>query len=134
MFYVNDKGNLQVGEHPGEGWIQVNDPKSSYYKLKPNWKECIPDVWEFNPFKVSTQLNFLVDTVVGDKLAKAINYRYYGVITGTARIYLPKGYYFESYYDNTVFHCPGVPTPDVYGMGYLGYSNGTDFFVGMMPG
>lgn len=73
MFYINDKGNLQVGEHPGEGWIEVNDPKSSFYRLKANWKECIPDVWEFNPFKVSTQLNFLVDTVVGDKLAKAYN-------------------------------------------------------------
>lgn len=71
MFYVNDKGNLTVGEHPGEGWVEVNDPKSSYYKLKTNWKECIPDVWEFNPFKVSIQLNFLVDKVIGDKLTKA---------------------------------------------------------------
>lgn len=73
MFYINDKGNLTAGEHPGEGWIEVNDPKSSYYRLKANWKECIPDVWEFNPLKISTQLNFLVDQVVGDKLAKAYN-------------------------------------------------------------
>lgn len=73
MFYINDKGNLIVGEHPGEGWIKVDAPKTSNYRLKSNWKECIPDVWEFNPFKVSLKLNMLVDKVIGDKLAEAYN-------------------------------------------------------------
>ena len=71
MFYVNDKGNLTVGEHPGEGWIKVDAPKTSNYRLKTNWKECIPDVWEFNPFKLALRLSNMVDEVIDTELVKS---------------------------------------------------------------
>lgn len=74
MFYVNDKGNLQVGEHPGEGWIQVNDPKSSYYKLKPNWKECIPDVWELDLDKIKTDKLAAIDAKTSELIAQGFSF------------------------------------------------------------
>lgn len=73
MLYVDSNSSIYTFPPESGEYFEVVNPQFQYYKLRKDWKECIPDVWEFNPFKVSTQLNFLVDTVIGDKLAKAYN-------------------------------------------------------------
>jgi hypothetical protein len=75
MFWLNDSGELTVGECPGEGYILVNPPKFSSYKLKSNWKECLPDVWEFSSYKISLELFRIVDQILDEELEKA--YRSY---------------------------------------------------------
>lgn len=73
------------------------------------------------------------DSSAHQRCASSVGFKGLTNFSGSARLNLPVGYYFEDLYNSKVVYCPGVPTPDVYGKHYLGYSNGREFYVGQYP-
>jgi hypothetical protein len=74
MLWANNQGVIHGGEKaPGD--IQINSKPTYYHKLKTNWQQTVPDVWELDLAVLKTASTNAIDSKTDDLIAQGFTFQ-----------------------------------------------------------